>query len=146
MTKRGRQDVLVNLADFLPTLADLTGARLPADYEINGESLAPFLFTEKPAHREWIYGYQGAKQLIRGANLLRDGSGKWWDVSAAPDDLISFPPIKGWKTVGEPHRSERRQLEAILPRFNNHDTEPNKPGVEVPDAPKAKGGSRKTLR
>ena len=60
MTKQGRQDVLVNMADMLPTIADLTGAMVLSDYEVNGESLVPFLFTDQPKHRDWIYGYNGA--------------------------------------------------------------------------------------
>ena len=47
MKKHGEQDVLVSLADILPTIADLVGFDMPADYEINGESLLPFLFTDK---------------------------------------------------------------------------------------------------
>ncbi len=129
MTKHGEQDVLVNLCDFLPTLADLTGVKLPANYEINGESLVPFLFTDKPTHRDWIYGYRGANQLIRSTNVLRDGKGKWWDVSAYPADLISFPSITDWSKVPELDVQQRERLERILPRFNLHDTEHDAPGT-----------------
>ena len=63
MKKHGEQDVLVSLADILPTIADLVGFDMPADYEINGESLLPFLFTDKEKHRNWLYTYRGPEQL-----------------------------------------------------------------------------------
>lgn len=118
MTKRGEQDVLVNMSDFLPTIAELTGAKLPEEYEINGESLVPFLFGNRKQHREWLYGYKDGEQIIRGTKVLRDGRGKWWDVERTPDDLISFPQINDWATVSAAHRAQRDRLLAILPRFD----------------------------
>lgn len=118
LTKRGEQDVLVNMSDFLPTIAELAGAKLPDDYEINGESLVPFLFGDQPQHREWLYGYRDNEQVIRGSKVMRDGRGKWWDVENTPDDLISFPQINDWKAVSDEHRDERDKLLAVLPRFD----------------------------
>jgi len=120
MKKHGRQDVLVNMSDMLPTIAELAGVDLPPDYEINGESLVPFLFADKPTHRDWIYGYRGGEQIIRGSKVLKDGRDKWWDVSSEPSDLISFSQIKDWKNVSAAHRAERDKLKRILPRFDLH--------------------------
>jgi arylsulfatase A-like enzyme len=116
-TKRGEQDILLNLSDVLPTLADIMNVEVPVDYEIHGKSLWPYLTTGRREHREWIYAYKQEKQLIRSHRVMRDGYGKWWDVSARPDDLISFPPITDWERVSAAHREERNRLEAILPRF-----------------------------
>jgi arylsulfatase A-like enzyme len=140
LTKHGEQDVLVNMCDMLPTIAELGGFKLPANYEINGESLVPFLFGDQPTHREWLYAYKGPMQIIRGSHVLRDGNGKWWDVSARPADLISFPRIDDWSTVSDAHRAERKKLEAILPRFDKHKTEHDAPGVTLPPGFKPKGG------
>ena len=117
MTKHGRQDVLVNMSDILPTIVQLAGAKLPEDYEINGQSLVPFLFGSRTTHREWLYGYLDAKQIIRGSKVMRDGRGKWWDVEKTPHDLISYPEINDWRTVSTDHRAERDRLKAVLPRF-----------------------------
>ena len=135
MTKQGRQNVLVNMSDMLPTIAELTGATVSEDYEINGKSLVPFLYTDQPQHREWIYGYNGADQIIRGDLVMKDGKGRWWDVSAEPDELISFPEITDWDTVGDSHRAERDKLLAFFPQFNLHATEHDAPGVELPASP-----------
>ena len=127
ITKHGRQDILVNLSDILPTLADIVGLTLPDDYEINGKSLWPFLTTEKQTHRKWVYSYQGDKQLIRGNKVLRDGFGRWWNVEIDPDDLDSYPEITNWSTVSEQHLTERQKLEKILPDFDQHETEHDAP-------------------
>lgn len=132
MTKHGEQDVLVNMSDMLPTIADLAGVAIPDDYEINGESLVPFLFTDKPEHRDWVYGYKEHQQIIRGSKVMKDGFGKWWDVTTDPEDLISFPQITDWSAVSQQHRDERDMLNAVLPQFDLFDTEPDAPGVNLP--------------
>ncbi|MEM9419507.1 MAG: sulfatase-like hydrolase/transferase, partial [Planctomycetota bacterium] len=130
MTKRGMQDVLVDLTDILPTVAELAGFEFPDDYELNGQSLVPFLMTDQPGHRDWIYAWQKDHQIIRGDLVLRDGFGMWWDVSEYPDDLDSFPEIKDWSSVSQAHRDERDELRAILPEFDLHATEHDAPNTE----------------
>ncbi|QDV47441.1 Arylsulfatase [Stieleria neptunia] len=137
MTKRGEQDVLVNLSDFLPTIAELTGATLPADYEVNGKSLVPFLFGDQQQHREWLYGYKDNEQIIRGSKVMRDGRGKWWDVEQTPDDLISFPEIKDWTTVSDEHRAPRDKLLAVLPRFDQKTHGKHATGSDIGSEPLA---------
>ncbi|WP_066631403.1 sulfatase-like hydrolase/transferase [Labilibacter marinus] len=126
-TKKGAQDALVNMSDILPTVAEVMGYQFPTDYEINGVSLMPYLTTKTQEHRDWIYAYHSNKQLIRGSKVLKDGRGKWYDVSNEVDDLISFPVIKDWSTVSEAHREERKKMEAILPQFDVHDKEHGEP-------------------
>ncbi|MEM6391443.1 MAG: sulfatase-like hydrolase/transferase [Planctomycetota bacterium] len=127
MTKAGEQDILVSLADFLPTLADIMGTDLPGDYELHGESFWPYLTTDADAFRPWVYSWWKQHQFIRGHHVLHDARGNWWDVSEVPADLDRFPKITDWDTVSEAHRAERDQLKAILPRFNNYDTERDLP-------------------
>ena len=93
MTKKGDQDVLADLSDILPTIAEITGVKIPDTYEVNGQSLIPFLTTDKPTHRDWIYTYHMERQFIRSKNVLIGGQGKIYDVSSYPSDLISFPVI-----------------------------------------------------
>ncbi|MFD2256642.1 sulfatase-like hydrolase/transferase [Luteolibacter algae] len=141
MTKHGKQDVLLNLTDLLPTIADLGGYSLPKGYEINGESMVPFLYTDKPDLRDWVYAYNGASQLIRGKKVLKDGNEKWWDVDNIPEDLISFDEIKDWNSVSETHRSERDKLEKILPDFDLHEKEHDDPNL--PEAAKKPSDKKK---
>ncbi|GAA4953202.1 hypothetical protein GCM10023314_28480 [Algibacter agarivorans] len=127
MTKKGAQDVLVNMSDMLPTIAEIVGVKIPETYEINGESLIPFLISDKKKHREWIYAYHKETQLIRGDLVLKDGNNVWYDVSENPSDLISFPVIKDWSTVSEAHRNERDELLMVTPRYNLHSIQHDAP-------------------
>jgi arylsulfatase A-like enzyme len=127
LTKKGKQDVLVNISDMLPTIADLAGVKIPDSYEINGESLMPFLTTNKKKHRDWIYGYHKESQIIRGDFVLRDGKGTWYDVSKTPDDLISFPKITDWSKVSKAHRKERDKLTRTAKKYDLHATEHDAP-------------------
>ncbi|MDC0584617.1 sulfatase-like hydrolase/transferase [Bacteroidales bacterium] len=127
MTKQGEQNVLANLADIVPTIADIAGVEFPESYEINGESLIPFLTTKKPEHREWIYSYHKHMQLIRGKNVLIDGKGTMYDVSKYPDDLISFPVIKDMSTMSKAYQKEEDALRAILPKFSVENNGRNAP-------------------
>ena len=122
MTKKGEQDVLVNISDFLPTIADVAGVKIPDSYEINGESLLPFLTTDKAEHREWVYAYQRNEQLIRSKNVLIDGSGTIYDVSSYPSDLTSFPEIKNISSASAQHQQEYTMLQTILPKFSQATT------------------------
>jgi hypothetical protein len=73
---------------------------------------------------------------------MRDAHRKWWDVSANPENLISFPEIKIWKTQPASHRAERDALSAILPRFGTHATAHDAPQktaeLKVKPTPKLK--------
>lgn len=127
MTKQGLQDVLVNMSDMLPTIADIADVKIPDSYEINGESLIPFLTTDKKTHRDWIYAYHKDTQIIRGDLVLKDGKNIWYDVSKTPSDLISFPKITDWSRVSQAHRKERDELNKIIPKYNLHPTEHDAP-------------------
>lgn len=127
MTKKGLQDILVNMSDMLPTIADIAKVKIPDSYEVNGESLLPFLTTNKPKHREWIYGYHKEMQIIRGELVLKDGKNDWWDVSTNPKDLISFKKIRDWNKVSKAHIRERDKLKKLLPKFNLHNTQRDAP-------------------
>ncbi|MGC6505417.1 MAG: sulfatase-like hydrolase/transferase [Coraliomargaritaceae bacterium] len=127
MEKNGEQNILVSLTDILPTLAEIMGVQLPTDYAIDGESLWPFLMTEKPNHRDWIYSFRSEKQMIRGKRVLRDGNGNWWDVQQLPEDHTSFPQIVDWEMVSKEHRSEYKRLTGLLPKFDLYKSEYDAP-------------------
>ena len=134
------------MSDMFPTIAELIGTSLPSDCEINGECLVPFLFAEKSKHRDWIYGYSGADQILRGDLVMRDGRKRWWDVSIELEDLISFAEITDWSQVSDDHRAERDEIRNVLPQFDLHATEHDAPGVELPPIPAkeklSKGGKK----
>lgn len=128
MTKLGHQKALANVADILPTVAEVAGVELPADYEICGESLIPFVTSNKPTHRDWIYSYKNESQFVRGDYVMHDGNGIWYDVTGTPSDLISFPKITDWSKVSAEHRAEKAELEKVLDRYDMYESEHDGPG------------------
>jgi arylsulfatase A len=56
---------LMDLSDIFPTLADFSGARIPADHPIDGRSIAPLLKGDEYTPREWIYAYLGDGRIVR---------------------------------------------------------------------------------
>lgn len=127
-TKKGMQDVIVNVADVLPTLAEVMEVQIPENYEINGESLWSFLTTDKENHRDWVYAHRNEKQLVRGSHVMKDGYGKWWDVSETPEDLINFREIKDWEKEPKANCKERDRLLNVIKPFDLHATEHDAPG------------------
>ncbi|MDP4611809.1 MAG: sulfatase-like hydrolase/transferase [Opitutales bacterium] len=139
LTKQGEQDILLNLSDVLPTLAEIMNVEIPEDYEINGESFLSWLTTDQTEHRDWVYAYKREEQLIRGKYVMKDGWNRWWDVSGPePEDLISYKQIKDWSQTLEVHREEREKLERIMKPFDLHDTARDAPGVPTTASPKKK--------
>lgn len=136
-TKSGEQDKLISIADILPTLQDIMNVRLPASYEVHGQSFWPYLTTESTATRDWIYAYKEHRQLVRGSYVMKDGNEKWWDVSGSePTDLISYPEITDWNAVSQAHRDERDELLAsVLPAFDLHASEHDEPAPVIPAGP-----------
>ena len=67
---------LIDFSDFMPTFAELTGAKLPKDRIIDGRSFAPQIFGEKGNPRNWVYQEWEGKSWIRNADwkLYNDGN------------------------------------------------------------------------
>lgn len=120
---QGQQNILSDLSDLLPTLADIMGTKLPPqdEYELSGTSLWPYLTKQTGKHREWIYGFKGNSQMVRGHHLLRDGKGKWWDASEQPADMDSFPPITDFTSLSADQQQEKAMIERVLKRFARTD-------------------------
>jgi arylsulfatase A len=82
---------LVDVSDFLPTLAALADAELPAGLTLDGRSFAPQLRGEPGQPRDWVYGGDH-----RGRSFLRDrrwkltNSGALYDVERDPDELAAI--------------------------------------------------------
>ena len=62
---------LVDFSDFLPTVADIAGAKLP-DVTLDGRSFWPQCRGEKGTPREWIYQYYFPKSAIGGQGAKRE--------------------------------------------------------------------------
>lgn len=87
--KPGRiSNQLIDACDFLPTLAELTGAPMPTDRVIDGKSFLPLLFNESASHRDWIFMELGNQWYVRDANWKLTREEKLFDMRNAPFDEI----------------------------------------------------------
>ncbi len=98
----GREsDVLIDATDFFPTLAELAGARLPADRRIDGRSFAWQLRGDSPPQtpRPWCLTQYYDTRVVRDQRfkLYSDGlysDGEFYDLSEDPleqHNLIGTP-------------------------------------------------------
>src|SRR5688500_7772846 len=72
-------DELVDLSDVFATLADLSGASLPADHVVDGKSFAPTLRGESGNGREWIFSAIRNERVLRDKRWLLEGDGRFFD-------------------------------------------------------------------
>jgi arylsulfatase A len=101
---------LVDFSDMLPTLADLTGTRVP-DAPLDGVSFAHVLQGRAGKSREWIFSYLAYERMLRDKRWLREGNGKFFDCGDRRDGT-------GYRDVTESKDAEvvaaRTRFEKIL--------------------------------
>ena len=83
-------DALVDFSDFFPTIAELTGAKLPEGRILDGDSLVPTFMDATHASRSWVFQEWEGRAWIRNADwkLYLDGS-----LYAMKDDPFEETPI-----------------------------------------------------
>jgi len=112
----GREsDVLVDATDFLPTLADIAGAKLPKRVKIDGRSLAWEIFGLSEPERQrrpWCLTQYYTTRVIRNQRFKLYSTGKFYDLSEDPleqHNLAGTPKMDD----KEVHRGYR-QLKSVL--------------------------------
>ncbi|MEM0964958.1 MAG: sulfatase-like hydrolase/transferase [Verrucomicrobiota bacterium] len=126
----GRQRIVADVTDILPTLADIMGFDFPEGYDkLDGQSMWPYLTGEKRNHRDWIYSMRIETQMIRSDKVMRDGYGSWYDVNKPASDYDTFTkldelPHGEYKDV---LIDEKERLEPILAKFDLYDVDSEAP-------------------
>ena len=78
-------------SDFLPTLCELTGAKLPGD-KIHGRSFALQLFGKPGNPREWIHIQNGNDRQVRNSDYMLNNKNELrrvlelWEEPAKPNE------------------------------------------------------------
>jgi len=108
---------LVDLSDFLPTLADAAGLDVPEDWAIDGVSFADELRGGEPSPRTYIYcwyqrnGVRGtASQHVRTAHLKLYADGRLFNTHNDPDEQTPLDPA----TLGSEDRAAYIMLREAL--------------------------------
>ena len=132
----GEADDLASLADIMPTVADLTGAKLPDNYEFDGKSMMPFVSGKTSKHRDWVYSYNAEYQMVRTRNVCRCGMGFYWDTRGVRDQE-KYRMID----MNKPDPALRKEIELIKAVLKKYPTAPLS-GPMYERYMKAKAGKR----
>lgn len=119
--KKGQvvQDI-IDFSDFLPTICEATGTKLPADLLIDGQSFLPQLKGEVGLPRDSIFmwysrngGVKAARAFARNQRYKLYESGKFYDV---PNDRLEKQPLDDGSLTDE-QLQIKAMLQARLDRF-----------------------------
>jgi arylsulfatase A len=105
---------LTDFTDFLPTFAELGGAKLPEGVTVDGHSCAPQIKGEKGTPREWIFMQLGQEWYVRDADWKLTGTGALFDMSGAP--FVEKPVAND--TTDEAAKGARSRLQGVLDQLN----------------------------
>jgi arylsulfatase A len=72
---------LIDFSDFLPTLAELSGGKVPTDRVIDGRSFAPQLRGEAGKPREWVYLQNAGRIIVRGKRFHVNPQGQLFELA-----------------------------------------------------------------
>ncbi|MEX0718630.1 MAG: sulfatase-like hydrolase/transferase [Planctomycetaceae bacterium] len=111
----GESDDLIDATDFLPTLAELGGARLPEGVQIDGRSFAPQLLGKRPQQpwRPWCLSQYYTTRVVRNQRYKLYSTGEFFDLSEDPleqHDLSQQPA----DALEPGDAAGRRELQAVL--------------------------------
>ncbi len=109
----GVLEELVDFTDFLPTFADLAGAKIPEAWVLDGHSFAPLLRGD-PAYkpREWIFHQIENNWCVRSPEYRLNRDGRFFDMADAPFAMKELPAL------APEQQAARDKLQAVLDRFD----------------------------
>ena len=105
---------LIDSTDFVPTFAEIAGAKLPEKKIIDGRSFAASIRGESKSAREWVYLQLARKWYVRSAAWKLTQAGELYDMSDAPFSEKLVPA----DTTMPAAIAARRQLQAALDQLN----------------------------
>ncbi len=80
-------DDLIDFSDYMPTLAELTGAKLPENVIIDGTSFAPQILGKRGNPREWLYTQFKDQAWVRNKDWKLYGDGRFYNLNRDPFEL-----------------------------------------------------------
>ncbi len=105
---------MIDSSDFVPTFAELAGAKLPEKKIIDGRSFAASIRGEKKQARDWVYLQLAARWYTREADWKLTQNGELFDMSDAPfsEKLVAAD------TTDPKAIAARKRLQAALDQLN----------------------------
>ena len=115
VTPKGKvSDDLISSTDFLPTFAEITGAQLPKDVVLDGQSFNAQLHGQKGTPRTSLFVQLANNYWVRNMGWKLNQSGELFDMSKAPFEEIAVPA----DTKNPAAVAARTSLQAELDRLN----------------------------
>jgi len=121
-------DDLIGFSDFLPTLADIIGTKLPDGVTTDGRSFWPRVLDQPGNPRDWVYTYYFPRpyaehpdrhpevRFVQDHRFKLYGDGRLYDLT---QDILEKEPILAGE--GGPEAvAARRKLELPLASFPEH--------------------------
>ena len=105
---------LVDSTDFVPTFAELAGAKLPANTILDGRIFAPQLQGKKGQPRDWTFIQLARNWYVREAAWKLNQNGELCDMSHAPFE----EPVVARDTANPAAIAARKRLQAALDKLN----------------------------
>lgn len=108
---------LTDFTDFLPTFAELGGAKLP-EVKIDGHSFAAQIKGQAGTPRDWVYVQLAGERYVRDARWKLTGTGDLFDLKEAP-----FQELAVAADSADPDaKAGRDKLQAVLADIKAQDT------------------------
>ncbi|MCB9785045.1 MAG: sulfatase-like hydrolase/transferase [Candidatus Omnitrophica bacterium] len=111
---------LIDFSDFMPTLVELTGAKLPEDRVIDGRSFLPQIQGEKGNPRDWIFCHywgnrgrtaEGSREFARDQRWKLYDDGQLFDIG---NDPLEKSPLKELSPEAEAARQKlQKAIESL---------------------------------
>ena len=116
--QRGMTSELMDFTDVLPTLADLAGATIPADKNVDGISLKPFLCGESET-KEVIYSFPGVARLVRTKDFMLEAVSPLYEQPRGR----FYKTNKSWDGPGYENISHNPEYAPIRKQFDQYVSE-----------------------
>ena len=108
---------LTDFTDFMPTFAELAGAKLPG-VKIDGRSFAAQIKGQPGTPREWVYVQLAGARYVRDARWKLTGTGEFFDLKEAP-----FKELAVVADTSDPGaKAGRERLQVVLADLKSQDT------------------------
>lgn len=105
---------MIDSTDFLPTFAELAGAKLPQNTIVDGRSFTARLRGEKGEPRKWIYIQLAGQWYARETAWKLNQAGKLFDMTDAPfEEKLIAADTKNPAAI-----AARKRLQAALDQLN----------------------------
>lgn len=104
---------LIDFSDFMPTFAELSGARVPQDRVIDGRSFAAQVKGKKGEPRKWAYVGRGGRAWIRTQRWKLYNDGRFFDMKNDPKEKSAIPSGEESAEASKARKFLQEQLEQL---------------------------------